>query len=497
MLNNINYNPDVLSCLANLSSDEVFTPPELVNSMLDLLPPEIWTDETTTFLDPASKSGVFLREIVKRLNAGLVEKIPDAKQRINHIFENQVFGIAVTELTALVSRRTLYCSKRADGKYSLFTESNSEDGNVTFEVTEHNWKAGRCKFCGASKEQYTRDSSLETYAYKFIHTTTPEKIFNMRFDVIVGNPPYQLDTGGSGRQATPLYHKFVQQAKSLNPRYISMIIPSRWFAGGMGLDSFRQEMLNDERLSKIVDFTDARDCFPNVDIAGGVCYFLWDKHHSGEATIINNMKGKVYESRRSLNEFETFVRLSPAVPILRKVIRENLPNLTKIVSPTVPFGLKTSERGTSEGDLTLISSAGNSKINLSKVSAGHEYIRKWKVLTSKASHDHAGQPDKDGKRRVLSKLEVIAPNTICTGSYILLGAFETEEEALNLKSYAETRTFRFLVSLLSFSQDITRERFRYVPLIDFTKSWNDEMICEYFGITEDEFKFINSLIREY
>ena len=294
MLNNINYNPDVLSCLANLSSDEVFTPPELVNSMLDLLPHEIWTDETTTFLDPSSKSGVFLREIVKRLNAGLVEKIPDAEQRLNHIFKNQVFGIAVTELTALVSRRTLYCSKRADGKYSLFTEADSEDGNVTFEVTEHIWKAGRCKFCGASKEQYTRDSSLETYAYNFIHTTTPERIFNMRFDVIIGNPPYQLDTGGSGRQATPLYHKFVQQAKSLNPRYISMIIPSRWFAGGMGLDSFRQEMLNDERLSKIVDFTDARDCFPNVDIAGGVCYFLWDKHHSGEASIINNLKGKIY-----------------------------------------------------------------------------------------------------------------------------------------------------------------------------------------------------------
>ena len=497
MLNNINYNPDVLSCLANLSSDEVFTPPELVNSMLDMLPNEIWADETVTFLDPSSKSGVFLREIVKRLNAGLVRKMPDAEQRINHIFKNQVFGIAVTELTALVSRRTLYCSKRADGKHSLFTESSSEDGNVSFGITEHDWKAGRCKFCGASKEQYSRDSSLEAYAYKFIHTTTPEKIFNMRFDVVIGNPPYQLDTGGSGRQATPLYHKFVQQAKSLNPRYISMIIPSRWFAGGMGLDSFRQEMLNDERLSKIVDFTDARDCFPNVDIAGGVCYFLWDKHHSGKATVVNNTKGKVYESRRALNEFETFVRLSPAVSILRKAISKNLPNLTKIVSPTVPFGLKTSERGASEGDLTLISSAGISKINLTQLSSGHEYIRKWKVLTSKASHDHAGQPDKNGKRRVLSKLEVIKPNTVCTGSYILLGTFDTEEEALNLKSYAETRTFRFLVSLLSFSQDITRERFRYVPLMNLEKSWNDEMICDYFDITEEEFNFISSLIREY
>tara|TARA_B100000989_G_scaffold297119_1_gene281991 strand:+ start:131 stop:1624 length:1494 start_codon:yes stop_codon:yes gene_type:complete len=497
MLGSINYNPDVLSCLANLSSDEVFTPPQLVNNMLDLLPFEIWTDETATFLDPSSKSGVFLREIVKRLNTGLIKKMPDTERRIDHILRNQVFGIAVTELTALLTRRTLYCSKTANGKYSLFAECGSKDGNVIFDLTQHEWKAGRCKFCGASKEQYSRDSSLESYAYKFIHTTTPEKIFKMRFDVIIGNPPYQLDTGGSGRQATPLYQKFVQQAKSLNPRYISMIIPSRWFAGGMGLDSFRQEMLNDERLSKIVDFTDARDCFPNVDIAGGVCYFLWDKHHSGTATIVNNITGQVFESRRALNEFETFVRLSPAVPILRKITDENPPNLTKIVSPTVPFGLKTSERGAEHGDLTLISSAGKSRINRTKISSGHEYIEKWKVLTSKASHDHAGQPDKDGKRRVLSKLEVIEPDTVCTGSYILLGAFDNKKEALNLKSYAETRVFRFLVSLLSFSQDITRERFRYVPLIDLNKTWDDKLICEHFDINEEEFEFISSLIKEY
>ena len=497
MLTELNYNPDVLSCLANLSSDEVFTPPELVNKILDSLPNNIWSNDEVTFLDPSSKSGVFLREIVKRLNSGLSEKIPDTQDRLNHIFQNQVFGIAVTELTGYVSRRTLYCSKHANGKYSLFLNCKTESGNIISDAVSHEWKGGRCIFCGASKEQYSRDDSLEAYAYKFIHTKTPEEIFNMRFDVIVGNPPYQLDTGGSGRQATPLYHKFVQQAKSLNPRYISMIIPSRWFAGGMGLDSFRQEMLNDKRISKIVDFTDARDCFPNVDIAGGVCYFLWDKHHDGDTHIINNVKGQVFEGKRTLNEFNTFIRLSPAVPILRKILSKELKDLTHIVSATVPFGLKTSERGGSEGELTLVSSAGRSKISINKITSGHDYIRKWKVLTSKASHDHAGQPDKDGKRRVLSKLEILEPNAICTGSYILLGAFETEEEAINLKNYAETRVFRFLVSLLSFSQDITRERFRYVPMVDASESWDDEKICELFKIDDEEFKFICSLIREY
>ena len=302
------YNPDVLTCLANLSNDEVFTPPKLVNEILDTLPPELFKNKDSTFLDPFCKSGVFLREIMKRLNEGLKDQIPNNQERINHICEKQLFGIAITELTALLSRRSVYCAKRANGKYSVCDVFDDEVGNIAFDHTTHSWKNGNCKYCGASEEVYARENELETHAYQFIHNNPPNFLKNMKFDVIVGNPPYQMDTGGSGRQAKPIYQLFVSQAKKLNPRYLTMIIPSRWFAGGMGLNEFRKEMLNDDRIRKIVDYIDARDCFPGVDIAGGVCYFLWARDSHGDCTVSSRFKEKEYISKRPLNEFNLSTR---------------------------------------------------------------------------------------------------------------------------------------------------------------------------------------------
>ena len=281
-----NYNPDVLSCLANLSNDEVFTPPSLVNDILDLLPAELWSNPNAKFLDPVSKSGVFLREMAKRLMKGLETQIPDKQERINHIFSQQLYGIAITDLTALLSRRSVYCSKTANGKYSICETFNDEQGNIRYKRIEHVWVGEKCNYCGATKEVYDRGRELETYAYQFIHTDKPEKIFNMKFDVIVGNPPYQLTVGVEKENyAVPLYHSFIEQAKKLNPRFLSMIIPARWYAGGRGLDDFRKEMLNDNRIRRIVDFPNATDCFPGVDISGGVCYFLWDRDNRGNCTV--------------------------------------------------------------------------------------------------------------------------------------------------------------------------------------------------------------------
>ena len=259
MNRNQNYNPDVLNCLANLSNDEVFTPPELANKMLDLLPQELFQNPNTTFLDPFTKSGVFLREIVKRLDKGLEKLIPDRQERIDHILQKQVFGIAITELTSLLARRSVYCSKDASSKYSI-SKFPTASGNILYKNIKHTWVNGKCKYCGASQAVYDRGSEAEQYAYMFIHTDNPKQFFpNMKFDVIVGNPPYQLDTGGAGRQAKPLYNLFVEQAKKLKPQYIVMIMPSRWFAGGMGRDDFRKEMMSDNCISHLVDYTNDKD----------------------------------------------------------------------------------------------------------------------------------------------------------------------------------------------------------------------------------------------
>jgi len=434
LMQTTNYNPDVLTCLANLSNDEVFTPPGLVNNMLDLLPKELWSNPEAKFLDPVSKSGVFLREIAKRLMKGLENQIPDKQERINHIFTNQLYGIAITELTALLSRRSVYCSKTANGKYSVCETFDDEQGNIRYERMKHTWQNGKCTYCSVSQEVYDREDALETYAYNFIHTDKPEKIFNMKFDVIVGNPPYQLSDGGFGKSAAPLYHKFVQQAKKLNPKYLTMIIPSRWFAGGKGLDEFRNSMLNDRGIKVLVDYWDSTDCFPGVDIAGGICYFLRDKDYKGDCEIVNIHRDKVIKSKRPLNEFETLVRFGVAAEIIKKVKAFKETDMSQQVSSRKPFGLATNERPMKKGDLTLLWNGGQGPYESSKIEVGKELIEKWKVITSKVSYDHGGQPDKEGKRRVLSKIEILPPKTICTETYIIAGSFDRRKDCENLVS---------------------------------------------------------------
>jgi site-specific DNA-methyltransferase (adenine-specific) len=317
----------------------------------------------------------------------------------------------------------------------------------------------------------------------------------MKFDVIIGNPPYQLSDGGFGRSATPIYNKFVQQAKKLNPRYLVMIIPSRWFAGGKGLDSFRAEMLKDDRIRKLVDFEDASEVFPGVDIAGGVCYFLWERDSREPCEVTNVHKGEKVVSVRRLDEFPTLIRHSQAVAIVRKVLAKKEKSMSEQVSSAKPFGLRTFARPQKEGDILLRWHSGEGPYNRKDVKAGIEMIDKWKVITSKVSYDHAGLPDKNGQRRVFSKIDILPPGTICTETYLIVGVYDNKDNAENMVKYLKTKFVRFLVAQLSFSQDVFKEKFSFVPLLDMNTEWTDEKLYKRYGLTEEEIAFIESKIR--
>lgn len=491
------YNPDVLSCLANLSNDEVFTPPEVANSMLDMLPQELFSDPNTKFLDPACKSGVFLREIAKRLLTGLEPILPDLQQRIDHIFHHQLYGIAITELTSLLSRRGVYCSKYPNSVYSVSRFDDAE-GNIRYKRIPHRWKNGKCVFCGAAQSQYDRDEMLETHAYELIHTTKPEDIFKMKFDVIISNPPYQLSDGGNGASAKPIFHKFIESAKKLSPTYITMIVPARWYAGGKGLDDFRTNMLNDTHLKTIIDYPNPKECFPGLNVSGGVCYFLWDKNYHGKCSFTNVVSGIGTTSLRDMNEFKLFIRYNQAVSILHKVNSHGEQMLETIISSRKPFGLDSFIRGhevRNGNDLTLVSSAGKSYIEKERVTQGADLIDSYKVIIGKALSGHIGETDENGQVKVLAKIELLLPGEVCTESYLCVGNFRKKEQGMCLEQYLKTKFVRFLLLQVLTSMNITKDKFCFVPVQDFSKPWTDEELYAKYGLTYEEIAFIESMIR--
>ena len=497
-LYNTMYNPDVLSCIANLSNDEVFTPPEVANAMLDMLPQELFSDPNTTFLDPGCKSGVYLREIAKRLLKGLESIYPDLQERTDHIFKKQLFGIAITELTAHLSRRSLYCSKTANGNYSV-VHFDSIDGNVRFKTIQHRFQNGKCVFCGAAESEYGHDrrgDDLETHAYEMIHTTKPEEIFNMKFDVIIGNPPYQLSDGGNGKSAKPIYQHFVNQAKKMNPRYLTMIIPSRWFTGGKGLVDFRQSMLSDRHIRKLVDYENFKDVFPGVDLAGGACYFLWDRDHEGACEVTNYGTEAYSVATRYLDEYETFIRQNLAVDIVKKVYSKCDSFLSDRVSSRKPFGLPTNYPPQDIGvPCWFIQRIGRKYAAKKDVDDSRGYLNKWKLIAPKAPI--AGQTDftKPVGFYYEGNTKIAKPGECCTESFIVVGAFDTEAEVLSYRSYIFTKVVRFLLLQTVVSQDVTKKNYCFVPdLGKYEGEYSDEMLCKMWDITDEEWAYIDSRI---
>ncbi len=518
-------NPDVLTCIANLSNDEVFTPPELANRMLDKVAQtwatdhdgaDLWSDSSVKFLDPFTKSGVFLREITTRLVKGLARQIPDLQERVNHILTQQVFGIGITRLTSLLARRSLYCSKWANGPHAVAKGFTTDAGNVWFERTEHTWVNGKCTYCGASQQALDRGGDMETHAYAFIHTdnikTRMAELFGeaMQFDVIIGNPPYQLSDGGYGTSAAPIYQMFVEQAKQLEPRYLSMIIPARWFAGGKGLDDFRESMLSDDRLRSIDDYLSASDVFPGVGLKGGVCYFLWNRDHRGLCQVSTHFKDwPVSTATRPLMEAgaDVFIRFNEGVSILKKVMNYEtgasgsveLPAGKKfdaLVSSRKPFALETTFKGRKTkktDDLLIYQNGGTGYVSRDSISAGLEYVDAWKIYVGRAA---PGTGNRDTyPHRILSTPFIGEPGSVCSETYLCIGPFSTKAEAENALSYLTCRLTRLLILLHKPSQDTTRKVYTFVPQQDWSRPWTDADLYARYGITQYEIDFIEKVVR--
>ena len=527
-------NPDVLSCIANLSNDEVFTPPEFANQMLNLVAAawagaydgaNVWADSSVRFLDPFTKSGVFLREVTSRLTEGLADQIPDLQERVDHILTKQVFGIGITHLTSLIARRSLYCSKSANGKHSIAKSFITADGNIWFEPMQHTWVGatdfvaaadasgnpvrkgtnGKCKYCGASQRSLDRGEGFETHAYAFIHIDNIKartaELFgdDMQFDVIIGNPPYQLDDGGYGTSAAPIYNKFVETALDLDPRYAVFVTPSRWFAGGKGLDKYRERLLGDRRMRNLVDYPKLYDAFPGVKIRGGISYFLWDRDHDGPCTIQTMWEGRPVGEpvARYLDAYDVLVRRNEAVPILEKVRAKEESTLDVRVSSRKPFGLPTNFHGkpSAKGLKKPVKLFGSQKVSWverSAIQANQDWVDDWKVLMTAVQGTSAAVETK-----FLSKPIVAGPGTACSETYLVAGRFKSEADATRYAKYLRTRFVRFLVSLRKSTQHATRDVYSFAPDLPLDQEWTDSKLYGRYDLTANEIAFIESQVAEH
>lgn len=534
-------NFDLLETITNVGNDEVFTPRKTCDMMLDSLPEEVWHNPNYKWLNPATKNGIFEREIAIRLDEGLKEIIPDVEIRRKHILQKMIYSIGQTKFTSNVARRTVYYCSQANRKcdglrapdghfvngYAIGNGSwfDNEEGNILTPCTDHKMdpKTKKCIHCGMnSTSKYLDANQREKYAYEFIHydrglslqVSLSRRFFKgergMKFDIIIGNPPYQLrdESGGSSDSAVPIYNKFIDQAISLNPKYLCMIVPSKWMLGGRGLDAFREKMLSDTHICKLYDYENAQECFPANHIDGGVCYFLWDRDYNGKTYHrFKSNSGQISETYHYLkNDYSKFIiRDTSIVSILDKFSKYD--SFSSIVSSTKPYGIRNflfneperyPDSGLSEepfqNSLKIygvkgIKGGARRKIGYIKrnfPTSNLESINKYKIFFTTSYSTNAINPPEP----ILGM-----PNEICTETFLLIGPFDSEAIMKNCLSYINTNFFKFLLYHGKGTMHVNKDVFSLIPLLDFSEKWDDNKINSLFKFSEDEIKTINSLIN--
>lgn len=497
--------PDILDVIAALSSDAIPTPPLMARAVLDLLPTDVWSEPHFRWLDPATKSGSILREVARRLMVGLVDFEPDPEARAEHILRNMIFGTAITVVHGEMTRRSVYVSRDASSEHSV-ARFDSAQGNLPFVPAEHDYAVNRsgvvvgpCRVCHAPL-RLERGNSRENYAYAFIHGAYPtEDLKNMRFDVIVGNPPYQTgDKKNDDDRASPIYQYFIEHAMSLDPKYLAMIVPSRWFTGGFGLEKFRARMIADRRFAKIVDNPKLFDCFPGVEIKGGVNYFLWDRDHAGDCEFSTRIDGTILSTAsRDLREGDGIVvRDNRAAAIVHKVKTAHHGKWADTVcGPQMAFGsMRTNFSGDkpepSPGDIPLLLSSRVGYVPPSVIEKNKEWVDRWKVLVPKAGDGHGREVS-----YVIGEPIALAPGSACTQTYLVAGLFDSRTETENYAHYLTTKFVRFLILQRKTTQDVYSDRFKFVPALDMKRRWTDADLYEHFKLTEEEASYIESIIH--
>lgn len=461
---------DIFDYIPPQQTNQIFTPRRVVKMMVDLLQqeaPDLFTSMDSRFIDLYSKSGLYLTEVAKRLFVGLAPGIPDEEERIRWILEEQVYGAAPSDIIYNMVKNYVY------GGYPAV-----QTGNLL-----------HLDLIPAAKEGRLAEELKKRMGK------------SVRFDAIVGNPPYQLETSGVGRQAVPVYNSFIEESIKLEPKFITHITPARWYTGGFGLNSFRDSMLSDTHFRYLEDYPNTYDVFTGVDIAGGVSYFLWDVNYNGPCTITNNMNGERWTEIRELNEYSTFIRDNRAVAIVRKVFDIERPHntLAETVSPQKPFGLPTNYEPTDSGiPCWFIQRIGLKYASSIDVTDTNNLLDKWKLLVPKAPI--AGQTDFSRPVGFYyeGNTKIARPGECCTESFIVAGAFSTEREVINFKSYLFTKIARFLLLQTVVSQDVLRNKFCFVPSLEkYDQLFTDEVLRSRWNISDDEWNYIDSRIHNY